>query len=303
MTPRMRLLPEYSPSDVAWTPAETADAREDNSTGQAEPARAGIGGERHSRQAEPVSPELALIDPDLARRHRALLPEVLTVDRERRRPSAAAAAPDGRHGTIAPVQPPAIPVPARSRSTGRRLLVRAALLALLAAAAVAGVAAASLVRPGDRPRLLPLPAEANQATSESTGRSRPERTTTGRAEPAPQTPTARRRENTRARTAETRSAPSRPRPAGAGAEPRTFAWLAVPRASHYRVEFYRGRQRIFRAFPARPRIVVPGRWSYRGRTSSFAPGTYRWTVRPGFGPRGRARYGPPVVASKWVLQE
>jgi hypothetical protein len=82
---------------------------------------------------------------------------------------------------------------------------------------------------------------------------------------------------------------------------RTFVWLPVARASYYRVEFYRGRERVFQAFPAGPRIVLPSRWRYQGRVVRIEPGHYRWVVAPGFGERSAGRYGAPIVSSTWVV--
>lgn len=82
---------------------------------------------------------------------------------------------------------------------------------------------------------------------------------------------------------------------------RTFIWLGVPRATHYRVTFYRGRSKVFEAWPSSPRLVIPIIARYDGRRTRFTRGRYTWTVRPAFGPRARARYGAPIVNSTWVV--
>jgi len=54
--------------------------------------------ENHERMpVEPISPELALVDPDLAARARTTLPDPATVLRPLRRPAAAAPAPTVAH--------------------------------------------------------------------------------------------------------------------------------------------------------------------------------------------------------------
>ena len=78
-------------------------------------------------------------------------------------------------------------------------------------------------------------------------------------------------------------------------------WVSDARANHYKVEFFRGGTKIFEAFPSQPRIVLPGRWVYRGRPFELTPGSYRWTVRPGYGLRRDNDYGATIVRSTWVL--
>ena len=73
-------------------------------------------------------------------------------------------------------------------------------------------------------------------------------------------------------------------------------------ASFYKVDFFRGKALVFEAFPAKARLDLPMRWTYRGRQHRLLPGAYRWQVRPGFGLRGRARYGAPVTRSVWVFR-
>src|SRR5829696_7321278 len=91
---------------------------------------------------EPISPELVLVDPELAERARASLPEepwrsFIPTPRPR------------------PVAPPPAVVPAEPAEPGRRRPLRA----LVGAAAVAAVLAFGLVpSPGARPTLEPMTA-------------------------------------------------------------------------------------------------------------------------------------------------
>jgi hypothetical protein len=82
---------------------------------------------------------------------------------------------------------------------------------------------------------------------------------------------------------------------------RLFVWLPHRRASHYRVEFFRRGKKIFQARTLKARLVLPDRWMFKGRRVQLTPGNYRWTVRPGFGSRPNARYGRPIVASRWTV--
>lgn len=70
-----------------------------------------------------------------------------------------------------------------------------------------------------------------------------------------------------------------------------LVWAAVPRATYYNVQLYRGAQKVLSAWPLKPRLALPRRWSYQGRRFGLGKGSYRWYVWPGFGARSRAVYG------------
>lgn len=59
---------------------------------------------------------------------------------------------------------------------------------------------------------------------------------------------------------------------------RRFAWAPVTGASSYRVEIHRGSARIFARETTRPQLTVPGAWKYAGTTQALWPGEYRWYV-------------------------
>lgn len=65
-------------------------------------------------------------------------------------------------------------------------------------------------------------------------------------------------------------------------------------ADYYSVEFTRGGERFYRAWPAQPRLTLPD-------SVVFRPGSYRWSVRPGFGERSANRLGDPVVDSSFTV--
>jgi hypothetical protein len=73
--------------------------------------------------------------------------------------------------------------------------------------------------------------------------------------------------------------------------PPLLKWNRVRRARYYNVQLLRGSRKVLSAWPTRARYQLKRRWNYRGRTYRLRPGRYRWYVWPGFGPRGRARYG------------
>ena len=216
--------------------------------------------ERRSH-SELVSPELALVDPELARRERARLPhpgeqEALArisaqLDRTAVRPEADVLAPvadllRGRGRWVAPV------AVATALVIGVLLAdVRVELGKTPAAAGPAAVddqPAAEAPATGPTPPTSPppsLPARSSPAT-------KPTRNPVPGARP-PATRTAR-------------------------PQARSFAWAPASGASSYHVEFFRGDVRIFAANTTRPAITVPSTWRFGGRSWRLEPGEYRWYV-------------------------
>lgn len=86
----------------------------------------------------------------------------------------------------------------------------------------------------------------------------------------------------------------------AALQPHAFGWVSVPKATYYRVRFFRDRRKVFEALPVQSRIVLPGKWRFNGRRYRLDAGRYRWVVEPGFGPPSRKQYGKAVVAADWV---
>jgi hypothetical protein len=82
------------------------------------------------------------------------------------------------------------------------------------------------------------------------------------------------------------------------AMPRRFAWAPRAGASGYYVELFRGQMLVFRATTSRPEIVIPRRWRLNGRTQRLEPGSYRWYVWAHVGGR---REGKATVQAKLVL--
>ncbi len=62
-------------------------------------------------------------------------------------------------------------------------------------------------------------------------------------------------------------------------------------ASYYNVQVFRGKRKILSTWPTKPRLRLRTRWHYGGQVQRLTAGTYRWYVWPGYGPRGRHRYG------------
>jgi hypothetical protein len=205
---------------------------------------------------ELVSPELALVDPELAGRARERLPNP-----GEKEALARIAAQLGR--TDQPTRPPA--TRAALRSPRRHRHTRWA-----APVAVATALVTLLLLTDVRVEIGKTLASAGTASSVDPDTSAPEASVPETSVPAPRpTPTGQAR-----RPVDThRQAPQRTRP-----EPQRFAWAPSPGADGYHVELFRGDERIFASEARRPGITVPARWSFEGRSRTLGPGRYRWYV-------------------------
>jgi len=261
---------------------------------------------------EPLTPELVLVDPDLARRAREQLPDrepeprqttgesipspvtsLLDPDLARRgREQPPDREPEPRRTTVEAIPYPVTPrlvvvqpdpstferrlkPPPRKRRRGRILI-----LLILAAAAVTGIVLVPSLRhivweSREVAVVQPVrkPAPPPHASSTTPDKAKPKETVKPKARVAP------------------RSAPSH----------RPFAWVAVPKATYYLVRFYRGSQEIFEARPSAPRLSLPPKWVFKGHRYSLTPGSYRWVVQAGFGRPTEARLGQPIVSAKLVV--
>jgi hypothetical protein len=240
--------------------------------------------------SEPVTPELALVDPELARRAREELrqtPEPRPALVEYEEPAPAPPVPEVPPSATAPE-------PGSKRARRKRRRRRALTLSVFLGAA-ATTAAVLLVDPfGD-----PLwESTAPPATPQSSTPVPSAQTTAARTTPPQAVQSG--KKSTRPSQPSTKSqGRAAPQP-GAGAQ-RTFAWVPVPKATNYLVQFYQGKREIFEAHPAAARILLPPHWTFKGRRYRLAPGRYTWSVRPGFGRPGRGRYGRPIVAAELVV--
>jgi hypothetical protein len=83
--------------------------------------------------------------------------------------------------------------------------------------------------------------------------------------------------------------------------PPLLRWAPVRRASYYNVLLvYRG-NRVFAAWPLRPRLQLGRSWIYRGRRYRLRPGLYRWYVFPGFGSLSAGNFGRLLGGSTFVM--
>ena len=61
---------------------------------------------------------------------------------------------------------------------------------------------------------------------------------------------------------------------------RRFAWAPTPGATGYHVELFRRDVRIFAADTKEPQLAIPARWKLNGRRRELSAGEYRWFVWP-----------------------
>lgn len=260
--------------------------------------------ERRHDADEPISPELALVDPELARRARARL---VSFDQPAPRVPDVDAEPKSR---VAPRSD--------TRATSRRGRVVLAALAVMTGLAGAGFTAAKLT--GEKSAVFArgsLPGGSvvvrPQETSESTGRALQRKPATpARAASAAGAEQRRARPGTsqssrpglqEKRGTSSGSPGTPPTSASQVGGPTTpvFSWVAVRGATYYDFELFRGAERVFTGRPREPRLTLPSTWTYAGRRFTRAPGSYRWLVRPVFHANTKTRYGPAIVSAKLVL--
>jgi hypothetical protein len=221
-----------------------------------------------------LTPELALVDLELAAEARSSLPRSddtlarieLLVRASRIAGSRAVLSAPSAPARQVPASPPA----RRRLRAGRRT-------AVLAGGTVAAALVAALLI-GVRVDLHGSPAGADTASiglppatrTETT----PARTHTETAPARPTRPTA------RTDTAPAHAAPPRRAPAAPSGVARRFVWAPVASASGYRVQFFRGSTLVFSTQTPRAEVTIPRSWTIQGRRERLRPGDYQWYVWP-----------------------
>jgi hypothetical protein len=82
--------------------------------------------------------------------------------------------------------------------------------------------------------------------------------------------------------------------------PPLLMWTPVRHASYYNVQLYHD-GKVLSAWPERASLQLRGVWEFARHRYRLKPGTYRWYVWPGFGPRAAARYGRMIGAATFVI--
>jgi hypothetical protein len=226
----------------------------------------------------PISPELVLVDPDLAAGARAALPD---------------------YPWPAPVRiEPSEPTRHRRISVG-------ATFSFLSFAALVGILGVSLLPTRDQPTFAAEGQRIQPAAPSSTPGVSPQRTDpspSAGAGPRPAAPQGKRpaapqlkNPRTKKLGGQRRSPAVKPVPPGRRKVPqfkpaRTFAWVSQARAAYYQVALFRYGRRVYQTRTQAPRLILP-------RRVRFTPGGYRWTVRPAIRAKNGVRLADPIVDS------
>ena len=208
----------------------------------------------------------------------------------------------------APFEAIAPPPPERPRRPRWRRLLAPAVPLLFVAVLFLALLASEFMGSSDDPRLQPAPEGSAPQGAQRRAAPQPSlsSTTGGPATEAPPAAT------TRPPPPPTATTTPQPPPAATSTAPtttgattasgssdgvtpsRVFAWPATAGSSYYLFRIYRGTKLIHEAQPATPRLVLPA-------SVRFTKGTYRWSVRPGVGPRAQNELGAPIVASRFEV--
>jgi len=84
-------------------------------------------------------------------------------------------------------------------------------------------------------------------------------------------------------------------------EARTFAWVPVPGARSYVVEFVGHGGVIYLSRTQQPRLNLAAVWTYRGRRHALRPGVYHWNVWPILRTAKGAHRGRASVSSTMTI--
>lgn len=234
-----------------------------------------------------VSPELVLVDLDLAREARSCLPNPDdTLARVALLVRASRIAADRACAVAA--SPPILKASPRPQAATR---LRNGRTAMLTGGAVAAALVGALLV-GVRVNVRGTPAGADTAAigepPVAVGQPLQTRTAPPRSSRAAAANTAGSSPAAAANTA----APHRPRatkpPARVDPNPgprkvraaRRFVWAPVAGASGYRVEFFKGSALVFSAETSHPEVTIPTSWMLHGKRQSLRTGEYQWYVWP-----------------------
>jgi len=84
-------------------------------------------------------------------------------------------------------------------------------------------------------------------------------------------------------------------------KPPLLRWKAVPGATYFNVQVWRGSVKVLSAWPTGSRYQLTPSWTYAGKGQKLTPGTYVWYVWPGLGARADAHYGKLLGSRTFVV--
>ena len=237
----------------------------------------------------PISPELCLVDPDLAARARLLLPHVSPFGPPSRwleRPQQVAIAGGGsvEHGLLR----------VRSRTLRRRLAVPTAALSALIGAGLA-LGASELLKttrasesPSVAARASASPTSPAARAARSPVESAPDGVQQARAVSAP---VKTKPQDSQAKSVAAPAVAGSTAAATAHAAALVLRWNEVPGATRYDVILWQGHTRVLDLWPSAAHVVVPAVWTYKGKVFHRTAGAkYLWFVYAVLGPKNALRY-------------
>jgi hypothetical protein len=74
-------------------------------------------------------------------------------------------------------------------------------------------------------------------------------------------------------------------------KPQLFRWRAIPKASYYNIQLWRGGRKLLTSWPRKPTFRLRASWEYQGHRYRLTRGAYTWYIWPGFGPLAKGHYG------------
>jgi len=83
--------------------------------------------------------------------------------------------------------------------------------------------------------------------------------------------------------------------------PPKLSWEKIAGASYYNIQLFHEGKKILSVWPLTTSLRLPRTWSFGGKPHRLVPGTYRWYVWPGYGPRKASKYGKLLGGSAFVM--
>jgi len=106
----------------------------------------------------------------------------------------------------------------------------------------------------------------------------------------------------------------KPKDGAVAKTPPVLDWRDVTGASYYNVQVYRvpstvkatsalrSGSKVLSMWPKTSSLRLSTKWVFGKKRYQFSPGTYRWYVWAGFGPRADVKYGPLLGQSTFVVR-